>query len=254
MPENFTTQANRTDFEKEVRALAESVQGHPALNNDFYKLWMSTKLPGSHVEVFARNYYERVKHTPDRIALAFLHMTDMEARAETVENLYDEMGHGNAKGVHVNLLRRFFEALLSRLYGREIDFGELQAPVLASTRTLISDAESLFGSPHPPLACGALLAQEWHAYTQLVYVYEGARNYMDLFGEEEFHELCEYFYIHIGWAEKEHRIHSLSTAATMCRNEDDLVHLKVGFDRYLALLAANWEEIYREIDGLSAEA
>jgi pyrroloquinoline quinone (PQQ) biosynthesis protein C len=253
MPESVATQGDRTGFEDEVRALAESVKGHPALNNDFYKLWTSTRLPGGHVEIFARNYYERVKHTPDRIALAFLHMTDMEARAETVENLYDEMGHGNAKGVHVNLLRRFFEALLSRLYGRPVDFAHLQAQILPSTRALITDAEGLFGSPHPSLACGALLAQEWHAYTQLVYVYEGARNYMDLFGEEEFHELCEYFYIHIGWAEKEHRIHSLSTAATMCRNEEDLAHLKHGFDRYLSLLAANWEEIYRKIDGLSAE-
>jgi hypothetical protein len=37
-------------------------------------------------------------------------------------------------------------------------------------------------------------------------LYEGSRQYIDVFETlDEFHEYCEYFYVHIGEAEKDHR-------------------------------------------------
>jgi pyrroloquinoline quinone (PQQ) biosynthesis protein C len=242
------TLSRELSFEEGIRAIAESVKQHPALDNNFYKLWMSKRLSAGQVEIFARNYYERVSNTPDRIALAFLHMTDTTARAETVENLYDEMGNGDPSRAHLLILGRFFEGLLTKLRGRPVDFAGLEAPILASTRTLVTEGRKIFSSPEPARVCGALLAQEWHAFTQLVYIYEGVRNYMELFGLEEFHESCEYFYLHIGSAEKEHKIHAVSTAAQMCESNRDIELLRAGFDAYLSLLAANWEEIYTEIN------
>ena len=190
---------------------------HPALKNPFYELWMAGALPAEQVEILARNFYERVRRTPERIALAFLHMDDVRARAETIENLYDEMGHGDPRKVHSVILREFFEVLLSRLRGRPVDFDAIEAPVLETTRALVEGGEKVFSSPFPQEACGALLAQEWHAYPQLVFLYEGTRNYRHLFGLEEFHENSEYFYLHIGATEKQHKVHSLSTAAMTCR-------------------------------------
>ncbi|WP_371476993.1 iron-containing redox enzyme family protein [Kitasatospora sp. NBC_00315] len=230
-----------------IHSLARGCSEHPALRNPFYELWMAQELTADEVELVAKNFYERVRRTPVRIALAFLNMTDIAARAETVENLYDEMGLGNPRKVHSVILKDFFETLLGRLRGHAVDLDTVAAPLLPSTVRLIEEGEKVFSSPYPQEVCGALLAQEWHAYPQLVHLYEGVRNYRGHYELEEFHENCEYFYLHIGATEKEHKIHSLSTAAKACRTAEDVAHIERGFTTYLDLLAENWNEIHRTI-------
>ena len=229
-----------------VHALARGCAEHPALRNPFYDLWVMEELNADEVEFVARNFFARVSRTPVRIALAFLNMRDMTARAETVENLYDEMGHGDPLKVHSALLRDFLRTLLGKMRGHEVEF-DGSGPLLPSTVRLIGQSEKIFSSSYPQETCGALLAQEWHAYPQLVYLYEGFRNYRRYFGVEEFHESCEYFYLHIGATEKEHKVHSLSTAAKACHTIDDIEHLERGFTSYLDLLAENWTDIYHAI-------
>jgi pyrroloquinoline quinone (PQQ) biosynthesis protein C len=246
--EPFMLTQESTAAHARISELAKATSSHAALNNEFYRRWMAGPLSAGQVEIVARNFYERVRRTPDRIALAYLHMDDITARAETVEILSDEMGHGNPEKVHSVLLQRFFETLLSRMRDAPVTFGEVRADILGSTHKLIEEGNRLFASSIPQEACGALLAQEWHAYPQLVYLYEGARNYQSYFDIEEFHDICEYFYLHIGATEKEHKVHSLSTAARMCRNEADLTNLERGFTSYLDLLADNWADIGRAIE------
>ena len=231
-----------------VHEIARSCARHPALDNDFYRAWTAGPLRPEQVEIVARNFYERVRDTPQRIALAFLHMDDVRARAETVENLSDEMGHGDPAKAHTVLLQDFFESLLSRLRQRPVTLESLDGLMLPSTRRLIARGRELFSSEHPQEVCGALLAQEWHAYPQLVHLYEGVRNYRSYYELEEFHESCEYFYLHIGATEKQHKIHSLSTAATLCRTSEEVALLERGFQGYLDLLAANWQEIHQAIN------
>jgi len=238
---------SREELRGRIQALAKGCASHAALRNPFYELWMAEELSADEVELVAKNFYARVSRTPIRIALAFLNMSDITARAETVENLYDEMGHGDAKKAHAVILREFLETLLGRIRGHAVDLDSFTAPTLPSTLRLIEESEKLFNSPHPQEVCGALLAQEWHAYPQLVYLYEGVRNYRHHFELEEFHENCEFFYLHIGATEKEHKIHSLSTAANACRSLEDVAHIERGFNRYLDLLAENWAELYREL-------
>ncbi|MBM0274283.1 iron-containing redox enzyme family protein [Micromonospora tarensis] len=241
------TKLSYDDAHGRLLALARGSAEHPALKNPFYQLWMAEQLSADEVELVARNFYERVRRTPIRIALAFLNMTDVRARAETVENLYDEMGNGNSSKVHSVLLRDFLQKLLGRMRGQEVDLHNVDAPLLPSTARLISEGEKLFASPYPQEVCGALLAQEWHAYPQLVYLYEGFRNYRQHFELEEFHEDCEFFYLHIGATEKEHKIHSLSTAAKACASVEDIEHIERGFTSYLDLLAENWTEIHSKL-------
>jgi hypothetical protein len=226
------------------------VYRHPALNNAFYELWQSDELPAEQVEIVARNFYAQVAPTADRIALVFLRMApeDVEARAETIENLNDELGLGDPGKVHTVLLKDFFSALLSHLHGRTVAFEEIDPTVLPATRRLVDQGARLFGDERVQVGCGALLAQEWHAYPQLVYLYEGARNYLHRFGGlEEFHEHCEYFYLHIGAAEKEHKLHSVSTAASLCRTPQELEALEYGFTAYLDLLAGFWQELHEAV-------
>jgi hypothetical protein len=243
----------RTDVaEKRVLDLAESVYRHAALNNAFYDLWQSTELPADQVETVARNFYAQVSPTVNRLALVFLRMSpdDLVARAETIENLNDEMGGGDPKKVHTVLLKSFFSALLSRIRGRQIDFDDIDPTVLPATQRLVDEGAKLFGHENVKVGCGALLAQEWHAYAQLVRLYEGARNYMHHFALEEFHEHCEFFYLHIGATEKEHKLHAVSSSAALCRTEEDLAALEQGFTGYLDLLAGFWNEL---ADAVSAE-
>jgi pyrroloquinoline quinone (PQQ) biosynthesis protein C len=238
---------SKAEAHARIHALARGCSDHPAVRNEFYDLWMSKELTIEEVELVAANFFARVRRTPVRIALAFLNMTDVAARAETVENLYDEMGHGNPAKVHSVILREFLETLLGRLRGASVDLETIMFRVLPSTDRLIEESEKLFNSPHPQEVCGALLAPEWHAYPQLVCLYEGVRNYRQYFGLEEFHENCEFFYLHIGATEKEHKVHSLSTAAKACQTVEDVEHVERGFTKYLDLLAENWAEIYREL-------
>lgn len=230
-----------------IAAIAESCYDHPALNNRFYRTWRAGPLPVADVELFARNFYEHVAPTADRLATVFLRLTDPRARAETIENLSDEMGHGDARKVHAGLLRRMLEDLLSRMHGRAVAFEDIAPTVLPQTRTLVREGMALFGDERPEVGCGALLAQEWHAYPQLVHLYEGMRNYMDLYSLEDFHVNAEYFYLHIGATEKEHKIHSVSTAAHMCRTQQQIDLLEHGYNRYLDLLAEYWEGLYEAL-------
>lgn len=236
------------EMETQIRELAESTASHAALNNEFYRLWQAQPLAADQVALVAVNFHARIVSTPDRIAWAVVRMIDPVARAETAENLNDELGHGNIARSHAPMVRQFFSALLSRMRGREVPFDQLTAPVLAATRSLNEQAITLFGSEYPEQVAGALLAQEWHAYTQLVYLYEGARNYMKYFHSlDEFHEHCEYFYVHIGTAEKEHKVHSVSSASRICRTQEQLHRLEYGFTRYLDLLTAYWQDLYMAV-------
>ncbi|MFI6414736.1 iron-containing redox enzyme family protein [Streptomyces sp. NPDC050585] len=253
----MTTAATPLDAhtaEKHVLALAESVYRHPALNNAFYDLWRSTELSAEQVETVARNFYAQVSPTVNRLALVFLRMSpdDVAARSETVENINDEMGNGDPAKAHTVLLKNFFSALLSRIRGHEVDFDDIDPTVLPATRRLVEQGAALFGHENVRVGCGALLAQEWHAYAQLVHLYEGARNYLHHFALEEFHEHCEFFYIHIGTAEKEHKLHAVSSSAALCRDEEDLAALEHGFTSYLGLLADFWQELADAVGATTA--
>jgi pyrroloquinoline quinone (PQQ) biosynthesis protein C len=237
-----------------IHRLARMSAEHSAVKNSFYDLWISQELDADSVELVAVNFYARVQRTPIRIALAFLHMTDLAARAETVENLYDEMGLGDGDKAHSTILRRFWETLLGKLRGHVVNLEAVRSRILPSTAKLIEESERLFSNSSPQVVCGALLAQEWHAYPQLVRLYEGVRNYRQHYEFEEFHENCEYFYLHIGATEKQHKIHSLSTAAKACRTLEDVADIEHGFNAYLDLLAVNWEEIYFDLRVAGAQA
>jgi hypothetical protein len=243
---------SQESMEDKVELMIREALTHPAVKNEFYDTWMSRRLTAPQVEVFARNFYARSRYSAQYIAMAFLQIDpdDLAERTETAENLLDETGNGNPQKTHFFMLREFLELLLSKLRAETVTFDDISGPLLRSTTELIKQGESLFTSSSRQQAYGALLAKEWHAYSQLVYIYEGVRNYIDLFDLTEFHESCEYFYVHIGSVEKEHRFNSQKAAARMCRNDDDFAELRTGFLTYLDLLAANWQEIHDSMLGV----
>lgn len=146
------------------------------------------------------------------------------------------------------LLHGYLEDLLSRLTGRTIGFKDIeQYPLLPSTEAFIAEQRELYtvsSRNNPRRIIGALLAQEWLAYSMLTRLYEGARNYQHLYPSNDcFHEHCEYFYVHIGDAEKEHKIQAVEAAVQQCKNQEDLEELRCAFFHFLEITAQYWNGI-----------
>ncbi|KPM55185.1 hypothetical protein ACG83_14990 [Frankia sp. R43] len=230
---------------EEIEKMASSVFRHEALRNDFYERWTTRSLPAEEVRVFAVEYLTRTIRTSEMVALSVVNTADRAARTECVKNLFSEYGGGDPEKVHLTLLENFLADLLGRVSGYSVTIDELyhESP-LPSTLAFSSGQRALFTSADQRVVQGALLAQEWLAYSMMVRLYEGFRNYKSYYSsEEEFHEHCEYFYVHIGEAEKEHRIQAVESAAHVCTDPTDLARVQVGFDGFLDLTVEYWRGV-----------
>lgn len=236
----------RNQYVSGIKTLAQDISINRAVDNDFYKLWMKEKLTSRQLEIFAVNYFYRIVPTVSRLALAFASNEDLISRSQLIRNLSDELGHGDPQAAHIVILKRWLDSLLRKETGRGFDEVLADTPVLPATQKLTEKTLKLCSGPAPQVS-GAILAQEWHAYTQLVNLYEGFRNYIGSYELEEFHDSSEYFYIHIGWAEKEHKEQSISIAVRSCHSDDDFNLLKHGFTEFLGSLAEFWDDLHANI-------
>ncbi len=237
-----------------VQELLDGVHRHPALDNDFYALWMGQPLGFEDLRTFARNYLGRISQTPAVIALTILGVQDTEVRARVSGTLYTELGCADAEHAHLKLLEHYLTDLLSRVGGRSFTLGELQrAPLLACTQAFSAAQRVLYTSEHPCGILGAHLAQEWLAYPMLAKLYEGARLYMPLYPSiESFHEHAEYFHAHIGATEKAHRREALLAASRLCRTPKDWAELAGSIERVLHITADYWAGMFRALRASAA--
>lgn len=89
----------------------------------------------------------------------------------------------------------------------------------------------------------------------LTRLYEGVRNYKSAYEtDDDFHEACEYFYVHIGEAEKDHKAQAVISAAAVCQDEDDLAVVTEGFTRFVNLTADYWSGVAAEMTRRAAAA
>ncbi|ROO84745.1 heme oxygenase-like protein [Actinocorallia herbida] len=240
---------DHAEVEHRISELADSVHRHEALNNEFYTRWTAGPLTPSEVRVFAGQYLARTVNTSVMVALSVLNTEDLTARVECVKNLYSEYGNGDPAKAHLVLLETFLSDLLTRLDGRPVQVEELrrQRP-LAGTTAFSAGQRELFTSDDERVVQGALLAQENLAYSMLTRLYEGVRNYKSLYDtDDDFHEACEYFYIHIGEAEKDHKIQAALSAAAVCRDAADLRVVVEAFTRFCDLTVSFWEGVAAEM-------
>ncbi len=238
----------------DLEQMVLNITRHRALDNSFYGMWTESTVPIEGLEVFARNYGAWVRSFPDSLAVLITHTDDLEAKGEYVKTLYSEMGYGKSEKAHSVLLDNFLSELAAQL-GHEGRLSrsrlEKEIELLPATRKLIEGEHELYKSHL--LSVGAQLALEWQAFTMLRKVYDGARNYISLWDDPDaFHEACEYFYVHIGEAEKEHKVESLTAAKRYALDDDSLGQIVDGYERHLSLIGDFWEGIHAEIANLSA--
>jgi pyrroloquinoline quinone (PQQ) biosynthesis protein C len=239
-----------------LKSLLQQITTHPALDNAFYREWMSRGMAIEELELVARNYGAWVKSFPDALAILVLSTSDLDAKTEYVKTLYSEMGYGNTSKAHSLLLEAFFTELAGKL-GQESRLDrerlEREIEILPSTERLIAGERTLYQDGLKSV--GAQLALEWQAYTMLRQLYEGARNYLPLWpNPDEFHEACEYFYTHIGAAEKDHKEESLKAVTQYMSDEDTLAQILDGYHRHLELISGFWEGLYNATSGLAAKS
>src|SRR5690349_8623949 len=232
-----------------LEALLADITNHPALNNEFYHEWMTRKLTVEELAVFARNYGEWVKSFPDALAILLVTTQDIDAKTEYVKTLFSEMGYGNSEKVHCILLNNFFKELARKMgHESDMDWESLQKNVdlIPTTQELIQGEQDLYREPQ--MSFGAQLALEWQAYTMLRKLYDGARNYLPMWSNpDEFHEACEYFYTHIGAAEKDHKEESLHAVERYVRDEESLASIVEGYQRHLKLISDFWLGLYNAV-------
>jgi pyrroloquinoline quinone (PQQ) biosynthesis protein C len=229
--------------------LLREITNQSALENDFYRRWMSGSFSIEELEVFARNYEAWVKSFPDALATLVGATDDLDAKGEYVKTLYSEMGYGNSSKAHSVLLDHFFEELARKLgeSGRlDRDRLEREIEMLPSTRDLIEGERELYADTN--MSFGAQLALEWQAYTMLRKLYDAARNYLALRSNpHEIHDACEYFYTHIGAAEKDHKEESLNAVQRYARDEESLAWIVEGYQRHLKLISDFWLGLYNAV-------
>lgn len=253
---NYVEQLSPRPGRKSLEKLIATLDGHPAVDNDFYRLWMSKPLGIKGLEVFVRNYGAFIISFPDAMSALIKVTHDLEAKTEHVKTLFSEMGYGNPQKLHSVLFDNFFSELAKKL-GHEGRLNrhrlERDLELLPTTHQFIDGESMLYGNKDPRIAVGAQLAQEWQAYTMLRQLYEGARNYMPLWErQDEFHEACEYYYVHIGAAEKDHKEESISATMKFLTDEDDLDQVTYGFNMHLKIYVDFWEGIYNAIMAVDA--
>ncbi|OIQ68487.1 hypothetical protein GALL_499210 [mine drainage metagenome] len=191
------------------------------------------------------------------VALSLIGTDDLPAQVEIAKNLYSEFGYGNLEKAHIVLLKNYLQDLLSRLADRPYPIGELQKhSILSTTEDFIREQRMLYGGSgkvkNPRHVLGTLLSQEWLAYSMLTRLYEGARNYQHLYPSNDvFHEHCEYFYVHIGDAEKEHKIQAVKAAAQECYSDADIFEISESFNRFLDITARYWNGISEAMRAMS---
>jgi pyrroloquinoline quinone (PQQ) biosynthesis protein C len=229
---------------------------HPALENAFYREWMSRTLSVEELEIFAGNYGAWVRSFPDALATLITTTGDLDAKSEYVKTLYSEMGYGNPRKAHSVLLDDFFKEL-GRKLGQDERLNQerlkKEVALLPSTQELIEGEHELYSDAQ--MSFGAQLALEWQAYTMLRKLYDGARNYLPLWSnQDEFHEACEYFYTHIGAAEKDHKEESLNAVRRYALDEESLARITEGYRRHLELIFNFWQGLYQATTKLAAKS
>lgn len=226
--------------------LVESIRTHEALDNIFFQKWVASRIAVEHLAVFARNYWEVTYRFPEALALLIANISNTDARTEYTKTLYSEMGNGNIKAVHSSLFERFCVDLFRHLGVSDyLNIKKLNEKIslLPETQGLINGQIELY-TAQPSVAAGAQLALEWQAYTMIRKLYDGARNYIELWPtEDDFHESCEFFYVHIGSAEKEHKKQALLATERIIDSENLFLQAKYGFEKHLHLLAKFWNGI-----------
>lgn len=225
--------------------LASSVYGSKALHNAFYDAWTSRALAIDDVAIVVRNYGYFVRSFPEILATMIMSADNVAARTEYAKTLFSEMGYGQLRAVHSELFDRFFVELSDKLGDRArlSPAGVAALPLLPETVALIEGEKTLY-SGDSAKAAGAQLALEWQAYTMLRQLYDGACNYRGLWNDaDEFHSACEYFYAHIGAAEKEHKLESLNGAIELDVDLAARDQIVVGFHEHLALFEGFWNAI-----------
>lgn len=231
---------------RDLQELLAQVPTHPALVNPFFERWTSKTLPPKKVLLFAVNYFFWTRSFPNTLASLILETTDWEAKLEYCSTLFSEMGYGNPEKIHWRLFKKFAEDFLRRYRTEPVVLEEEEKTlVLPATHTLIQKEHQLYLADRPGIRVGAQLALEWQAYSMLRKLYEGALLYRSLWADnpDGFHEACEFFHVHLGTAEKDHKQESLRAAEKALQSGASFDDIARGLSNHLALLSEFWHEL-----------
>lgn len=233
-------------FKNRLERLSRSAADHQVMSNTFYEIWQKREFGQSAFDIFRANYGFRVGATVGRLSRALVSIDNVDARTKLWENLGDELGHGDPDRVHIRLFEMWADSLSERLLSDNSSGIGQPAAILPATKRFVDETNQMCELDRYS-AAGAILAQEWHGYTQIAKLYDGYCQYKDRYSGDDFHDCAEYFYVHLGRAEKEHQVQATAVAEIVCQSDQDFSRIESSFHTYLNLLNDFWESLAKEI-------
>ncbi len=217
--------------------LTQEVKKSPANSNPFFQKFKDDFLTREQLQIFARNYFVFCREfIPTLAGLIFnMPMKEEDIRLELVKTLYSEMGYGNKKAVHLNLLKKFTDAL--GLNSEEL----MTASACPKIQAFNEGLRDLFVKSDYRVALGAEFAIEIIAAPEFTYLYPGVKKY------KEFSDLdIIFFKFHL----EEEQLHGdwlTEAVKNLLKTDEEKKLVWQGAHEAVALWGQMWEVMMEEV-------
>lgn len=240
-----------------THSIAQAFSQYDASSQSFFKYLETLSIRGLNrhqYEIYRDNFFFRTSSTPRSISrlvtAAFLHL-DLATLETGIANLQDELGHGNPKNSHLQLLESAYNYhgekvfALSAVSIDRIGFSKLICPEAIEFR---AKQKSLYQHRAYTIVLGCSFAQEFAADQMLRIFYKTLfQPYRSLYTEQEFKQVSRYFTVHINGLEAHHAAQARSALLNNCRTSEDLALMQRGMTEFLGIQANLWNGILREM-------
>lgn len=241
-----------------IKTLKNKSQTSPAINNKLYKLWLEKPLDLNQVEIILANYFARTINTVSRVCDVVCALIDPiriikdkrynTAIIDNLENLQDELG-SHYKTSHVILLAEWINTLLTKLGSNNVPIEDHYQKFLTEETILFNKMQKqLYKDDSIQTVVGASLAQELFADHMMKQIYEGYKNYNNLFNSpEEFERSCKYFMVHVDGTEEKHGDLIAEIVSLVCYNEQDEEKIWRSYNIFEEITYNFWNGIYNKL-------
>lgn len=156
-------------------------------------------------------------------------------------NIAEEKGLDDGQP-HAYLFIKSVNSYSQVLYNKIPEYGK----GIDSTMKLKEESEKLFNSDLY-IMLGAALAQEIHALPQLELLVRGAEKNKELFSEEKWLDVSNFYDIHLDGTEARHAEDLNRTIWSIIDTDAKKEKFMIGFNKFLELLDNFWSSLYLEV-------
>lgn len=227
---------SQTDVRFDPESLAESIDSHPACNNEFFAHIAKHGLSAGTLRAFIHDYYYWISSFPAILGAAIANDVDPATRYALTQILHSELGSGDPERMHFRLFANLASGLGVRC---ERVSTEVVRP---ETKALVHGMKELYGGPDICAALGAQYALERQAFPMITHLARGFKHPSSL-------RATDYTYIDIHLVEEPEHLSQMNDCLVRCvRTSRDVASARGGAVACLDLIASFWRATWRAIN------